>query len=31
LLNSSREAASGDYYSRYIPSPAVAQDNFPEK
>ncbi|HTA24078.1 MAG TPA: CpsD/CapB family tyrosine-protein kinase [Terriglobales bacterium] len=31
LLNSSREAASGDYYSRYVPSPAVAQDNSPEK
>ncbi|MFZ0286697.1 MAG: CpsD/CapB family tyrosine-protein kinase [Terriglobales bacterium] len=31
LLNSSREAASKDYYSRYVPSAVAAQSNLPEK
>jgi capsular exopolysaccharide synthesis family protein len=31
LLNSSREAASSDYYARYVPSAAAAQGTFPEE
>jgi capsular exopolysaccharide synthesis family protein len=31
LLNSSREAASGDYYSRYLPTTAAPQGNLPEE
>lgn len=31
LLNSSREAASSDYYSRYVPSAPEAQDGLLEK
>src|SRR5580698_1708213 len=31
LLNSSREAASKDYYARYVPSAVAAQTNLPEK
>ena len=31
LLNSSREAASKDYYARYVPSAVAAQTNFPEQ
>jgi capsular exopolysaccharide synthesis family protein len=31
LLNSSREAASSDYYARYVPSTDAAQGNLPEE
>ncbi|MGA7380205.1 MAG: hypothetical protein WBX03_05085, partial [Terriglobales bacterium] len=31
LLNSSREAASSDYYARYVPSAVAAQSSLPEK
>jgi len=31
LLNSSREAASSDYYARYVPSTVAAQGSFPEE
>jgi capsular exopolysaccharide synthesis family protein len=31
LLNSSREAASSDYYARYVPSAVSAQGSFPEE
>ena len=31
LLNSSREAASSDYYARYVPSVVAAQGSFPEE
>jgi capsular exopolysaccharide synthesis family protein len=31
LLNSSREAASSDYYSRYVPSTVAAQGSLPEE
>jgi capsular exopolysaccharide synthesis family protein len=31
LLNSSREAASSDYYSRYVPSAVAAHNNLPEE
>jgi len=31
LLNSSREAASSDYYARYVPSAVAAQGSLPEK
>ncbi len=31
LLNSSREAASSDYYSRYVPSAGASQGSLPEE